>query len=214
MKTFYKIALVFSLACSAFGLRADENAQPKATTRLEIYTNTEKGYSLEYPSDWKKSDVPQLDLVLFAPSKENNENPHASANIVSEKVGGSITLEQFYSESAANLKSALKDVQVEKSGSSALSGVPSKWVLYTHVLQGVKFRVMQYFVVAEETIFLITFSSSAQDFDYYRPDFERIANSFKITPPAELKSSIVPSNSRSTTPNAPTIKPNILNPTK
>ena len=129
------------------------------TVQLEKYINSEKGYSIEYPSDWKKNDVPQLDLVLFAPTQKNDDKPHASMNIVSEKVGSGINLEQFYSESANNLTTALKDVQVEKTGSIQLNGTTSKWMLYTHVMQGVKFRVLQYFIVADETIFLMTFST-------------------------------------------------------
>jgi hypothetical protein len=174
--------------CCGFSVIAAESNGNTQTVQLEKYTNAEKGYSIEYPSDWKKNDVPQLDLVLFAPTKEAGEMPHASVNIVSEKVGKGIHLEQFYSESVSNLSTALKEVQVEKSGTAELNGITGKWIQYTHVMQGVKFKVLQYFVVADETIFLITFSSSADDFEQYRPDFEKIANSFKVantTAPAQ-----------------------------
>jgi hypothetical protein len=176
-----------SFTCCSFVAIAEEKAafateknEQTQTVQLEKYTNSEKGYSIEYPSDWKKNDVPQLDLVLFAPTQKNDDKPHASMNIVSEKVGPGINLEQFYSESANNLTSALKDVQVEKTGSIQLNGTTSKWMLYTHVMQGVKFRVLQYFIVAEETIFLMTFSASDEDFNQYRQDFENIASTFKV----------------------------------
>jgi hypothetical protein len=182
MNTFHKILLASIVWCCACALNAEDKSQQNATIELEKYTNHDKGYSLDYPADWKKSDVPQLDLVLFAPTKGKDENPHASMNIVSEKVGKGINLEQFYSESAANLSGALKEVSVEKSGLTLLNGTPSKWMLYTHTMQGIKFRVLQYFIVAQETIFLITFSASAEDFDRYQSDFKAIANSFKIAP--------------------------------
>lgn len=182
MNKLYKILMVSFLTCCAFTAQAEEktSSSQMQTATLEKYTNSAKGYSLEYPSDWKKNDVPQLDLVLFAPSKGTDQTTHASMNIVSEKVGNGISLDQFYSESAANLTSALKEVQVQKSGTTDLNGTTSKWMLYTHVMQNVKFRVLQYFVVANETIYLITFSTAADDFESYRSEFETIANSFKI----------------------------------
>jgi hypothetical protein len=186
MNALYKILMIYALTCT-LAVNAVETIQEPRTeqnAQLETFKNEEKGYSVEYPSDWKKSDVPQLDLVLFAPTKDHESTPHASMNIVSEKVGSAVSLEQFYTESAANLSSALKEVHVEKSGSSTLNGTPSKWTLYTHVMQGVKFRVLQYFVVANDSIYLMTFSTAADDFDGYKGEFEKIANSFKITAPS------------------------------
>ena len=179
MNHLFKVLLASMFTCCGFSVIAAESRDAQ-TAQLEKYTNAEKGYSIEYPSDWKKNDVPQLDLVLFAPAKETGEMPHASVNIVSEKVGKGISLEQFYSESAANLATALKEVQVEKSGTADLNGVTGKWIQYTHVMQGVKFKVLQYFIVGDETIFLITFSSTADEFEQYRSQFEQIANSFKV----------------------------------
>lgn len=210
MKKLYTSVLTAMVLASSTLSYADEQAMtaPQPVTLSEKYTNTEKNYSIEYPTDWKKNDVPRLDLVLFAPSKGPDANSHASMNIVSEKVGPGITLEQFYSESASNLTTALKDVQVEKTGNSQLNGVPTKWLLYTHVMQNIKFRVMQYFMVAQETVFLLTFSAVAENFDSYKPEFEAIANSFKLVKSAPLiapaATPVAPPTPKATTPEVPT----------
>lgn len=152
----------------------------KAVT-LEKYSNAEKHYSIEYPSDWKKSDVPQLDIVLFAPSKGDDQSPRASVNVVSENVGATIPLDTFFNESINNLKESLKDVNVEKTGSIELNGTQSKWIIYTHTMQNVKFRVIQYFVVANQTVYLITFGALDQDFEGYKGDFDKIVSTFRVT---------------------------------
>jgi len=189
MKKLYSTALTCTLLILAGSLcHAAETAAPpapaattsQAAQLTEKYTNTEKNYTITYPSTWKKTDVPRLDLVLFAPPKASDESTHASMNVVSEKVGPGISLEQFYSESAANLASALKDVVVEKNGNKDLNGVPTKWIQYTHVMQNIKFRVLQYFIVAQDTVFLLTFSTVADSFDSYREEFDAIANSFVL----------------------------------
>jgi hypothetical protein len=187
MQKFLKFFLICSFTFCSFAANAQENTEqmqaekkPQATATFETFNNAETNYSVEYPSNWQKNDVPQLDLVLLAPS-ENDARAHASMNIVSEKVGPEINLDRFYNESANNLSSALKEVKVEKSGSSTLNGVQSKWIQYTHVMQGIKFRVLQYFIVANDAIYLMTFSASEEDFDKYRSEFEHIASTFKIT---------------------------------
>lgn len=196
MKKIINLFIFCSFSCASFAVMAEEatvqapvekteqtpieKKTPIQSLKLETYTNAEKGYSIDYPIEWKKNDVPQLDLVLLAPS-EKDERAHASMNIVSEKVGPEINLERFYNESANNLSSALKDVKVDKSGTASLNGTQSKWIQYTHVMQGVTFKVLQYFVVANDTIYLLTFSAAEPDFDKYRAEFEQIVNTFKIT---------------------------------
>ena len=147
--------------------------------QYEKYTNIENGYSIEYPSNWKKSDVPHLDLVLFAPT-EKNDKTHASLNVFSEKIGAEISLEYFFSESTNNLTSALKDVKIEKTGTTLFNGISAKWIQYTHTMQGIKLRVLQYFIVSGKTIYLITFSDSDEDFEKYHSDSEQIANTFQL----------------------------------
>lgn len=179
MKKYLFVSLsALMMTCASYSpLFAEAQAAPELK---EHYTNTEKNYTITYPSSWKKTNVPRLDVVLFAPPKSPEDNAHASMNIVSEKVGAGITLDQFYSESAANLKTALQDVVVEKTGSADINGIPTKWILYTHVMQNVKFRVLQYFIAHHETVFLLTFSSAVDSFDSYRHDFDEIAKSFKL----------------------------------
>lgn len=157
--------------------------QAEAPVTIEKYTNTEKHYSIQYPSNWKRNDVPKLDFVLFAPQLGEETNTYASMNIVSEKVGPGITLNQFYTESVANLSSALKDVTVDKNGDTLINNIPAKWVLYSHVMQNIKLQVLQYFIVANETVYLLTFSSSADSFQDYQTSFENIADSLHITKP-------------------------------
>lgn len=183
--------LLSTIALIAYMMSAtakEEPAKEETPIQQEHYVNAEKGFGIDYPSNWKKSDIPQLDLILFAPSTNENGFPHASMNIVSEKVGSEVTLEQFYKESADNLQKALKEVQVQKTGSSNINGTPSKWLLYTHNMQGVTFRVIQYFVVANGSIYLITFSAADEAFDRYLPTFEEILRSFKVqVAPAQTK---------------------------
>lgn len=174
-----KAAIIATCLTSSFSY-ADSVGTAAPSLKMELFQNSAKNYSIEFPSNWERKDVPPLDLVLFAPPAPGSMQPHASMNLVSEKVDMDVSLDQFYSESVKNLANELKDVKIEESGTVNLNNAKSKWVLYTHVMQGVKFSVLQYFIVHEHAIYLLTFSSVENEFSHFRPEFEKIASSFKF----------------------------------
>jgi len=182
-----------SLICSTFAFAANTATTPEVTTEAPAqaqpqswlkgnYVNKEKKYSINYPAQWQKKDVPRLDIALFPPPKGAALQPHASMNIVSEVVGPAISLDQFYSESVKNINNELKDVHVDAKGDITLNGIPAKKIQYTHIMGGVNFTVLQYFIVGQETIYLLTFSALSDDFDSYKNDFENVASSFRFLP--------------------------------
>lgn len=184
MNRLYIVLMTSLLACSPILCSAAETATeaPKQNGALtEKYTNKEKQYSINYPSDWQRKEVPSIDFVLFAPPKGNDAQVHASMNIIAEKVSPPVTLTQFYTESINNITTELKDVKIDSSGEISLNGTTSKWVVYSHKMQDIDFKVLQYFAVANDKVYLLTFSALANDFASYKPEFEKIAETFKVT---------------------------------
>lgn len=176
------------LACAAFFgglivyLPASSATVEEAAPPQERYVNKEKNYSIEYPKDWQTQDIPRLDIVLISPSRNADTQTHATMNLVSESVGDSVSLDQFYNESIKHLTAELKDVKIEKSGDLNIHGVPSKWIQYSHQMLDSNFRVLQYFIVTQGNVYLMTFSALSDDFDHFMTTYESIANSFKILP--------------------------------
>lgn len=173
-------AILAAVCFTSTVIIANDSVGTATLPAMETFKSTDKNFSIEFPSTWQRKEVPPLDLVLFAPPANGSIQPHASMNLVSETVDLEVTLEQFYSESVKNLSTELKDVKIEGSGDATLNNAKSKWILYTHVMQGVKFSVLQYFIVENHAIYLLTFSSVASDFAEYRPEFEKIASTFKF----------------------------------
>lgn len=173
------LLLASSVALSGAETAATEKVAPVQLD--ETYVNKENGYSISYPKEWQKKEVPRLDLTLIAP-KEPHAKMHASMNIISEKVGPTVTLDEFYTESIKQLQKELKDVQVVNSGDRTFGAVKGKWVDYTHTMGDIKLRVAQYFALDHETVFLITFSSIDTDFDDYKAEFDAIIASFHLVP--------------------------------
>lgn len=183
-----QLTLLALLACLlVFGglisyLPASSATVEEAAPPVEKYINEEKGYSIEYPKNWQKQEIPRLDIVLLSPSKNAESQTHATMNLVSETVGDKVTLDQFYNESIKHLTNELQEVKIEKSGDLYIHGIPSKWIQYSHKMVDSNFRVLQYFLVSQGNIYLITFSAIADDFDHFYPIYQKIAASFRELP--------------------------------
>lgn len=182
------LTLLALLACMLFFgglityLPASSAVVEEAAPPLEKYVNEEKGYSIEYPKDWHKQEIPRLDIVLLSPPKDAESQSHATMNLVSENVGEKVTLDQFYAESVKHLTAELQEVKIEKTGDLTIHGVPSKWIEYSHKMVDTHFRVLQYFLIAQENIYLMTFSATTEDFEHFRSTYESIATSFRELP--------------------------------
>lgn len=173
-------AIILACGCLTTTFLSAEAATLATPSTTEKYTNKDKQYSLDYPSQWQRKEVPAIDFVLFAPPKGTDTQVHASMNVIAEKVDAPVTLAQFYNESVGNISTELKEVKIESNGESNLNGTPSKWINYSHSMQGISFRVLQYFIVNGDRVYLLTFSALSDDFATYKPEFDKIANSFKI----------------------------------
>ena len=162
------------------------STEKKAHPEVETYVNKEKKYVIQYPSSWQtRPKTENFDLILVAPPIGAETHVSATMNMLSEFVGPSLTLDQFFDENIPNITTELKEAKVEATGAQIINGAPLKWALYTHTMNNLKLRVLQYFIIANETAYLITFSSIADDFNFYKNQFEAIAQSFHllVSPP-------------------------------
>lgn len=184
---FFNLLLLIGSATVTAAETAPATEKATSIELGETYVNKDTGYSISYPKDWQKKEVPRLDLTLIAP-KEPHAEMHASMNIISEKIGSSVSLDEFYKESIKQVQSELKDVHVEKSGDHMFGKIPGKWTVYTHAMGEIKLRVAQYFTISNDTVYLVTFSSIDKDYDDYEAEFEAIINSFKLLSPEAPKS--------------------------
>lgn len=173
MKYLLTILLTF---CAFINLQAAQSGP--GLPPLTRYNNEVKNYQLDYPTAWQRKDLQQLDLFLFAPLKTPEQEVPANINIISEKVGPEFTLDKFYTQSVTNLLKQLTDINIEKSGDINIDGTQAKWIQYKHRVMSVNLKVMQYFFMDDNILYLITMSAPVDDFDKFQPEFNTIMKSF------------------------------------
>jgi hypothetical protein len=187
MKNFLLSIFLISNILGINGIYTQEVKTPEAKEEVreelqqETYVNKEKKYEIQYPKSWQTRATPnQFDLVLIAPPLPGENQISGTMNIISEKIGSAFTLEEFFNENIPNITTELKDAHVEKIGNQSLHGVPSKWALYSHKMNNLTLKVLQYFIVANEHAYLLTFSAIDEEFPAYKKEFEKIAESFRL----------------------------------
>jgi len=175
LKTLILLTILHAAAFSH--LQAQESSVPVVPI---TYRNDNNKYSVSYPANWLKKDVAKLDLFISPPLKKEEQSGPATVNFTSEEVPSDINLTEFYNESVKSLTNELKNVKIESTGDRILDGVKTRWIVYTHVLQSITYKVMQIFIINYSHLYLITASAPAEDFDLYRPEFESVISTFKF----------------------------------
>lgn len=173
------IGMLFNCAGPAY---SQQTSTEVAKETFEKFVNKEKGYEIEYPKSWTKREAPNFDLVLVAEQK-GSERITATMNLISEYVGKTITLDNFYNENVPTISKELKNAKIQDQGEETINNVRTKWIRYSHEMSDIQFEVLQYFVVDKGFAYLLTFSALADEFKKYENEFKQIAKTFHLTAP-------------------------------
>ena len=173
---------LYSLSLFALPLNAQTLTQttPAALQEGQAVSSTSQGFSLTLPKDWKVNESAQ-DNVFIASSPETgelNENiVVVSFKIIDAKVG----LDQFYNQGLKALQQKLENFNLSKSGQGTIAGIPTKWLIYEHSLDNIHAKVIQYLLLTKDRGYVVTFTSSPDNFEKVLPLFQQIANSIQFS---------------------------------
>lgn len=144
------------------------------------FTETDKGYSITFPNQWHwQRDFMGLDVFSPAPIKDEQSGSLGNISVVSGKLDN-VDLETFYNTNVDNLKKALRDVKIIETGKAFVDGTEARKIVYSHSMGDMKLRVLQYFVLKNGTGYIITCTSSEEEFPKYADSFEASVRSFKL----------------------------------
>lgn len=187
-KRFVFISLFFvallTLAVQAEPPQVQTQAAPtpvETEAQSPKFVETDKGYSITFPDQWRwQRDFMGLDVFAPAPVKNEQVGSLANISVVSGKLDDGVSLETFFTTNIENLKKALRDVKVVETGKVFLDGLEGRKVVYSHAMGDMKLRVVQYFAVKNGHGYIITCTSSEEEYPKYADIFESAVKSFKL----------------------------------
>lgn len=148
---------------------------------METYTSQESDFTIDLPTTWeKKQGLMGIDIMAFAPFDSPEDVLRENTNILVSTLETSMTSKEFVRQNLDGLEEILTDFILEEQQQITLNGVKGTKILYRHKYNEIPLQVMQYLVLVDTQAYIITFSSTPQDFPNYASIFNQIIASFKL----------------------------------
>lgn len=181
--------LALSLGLFALVLTSSEGIYAQETP---IKDNTpvlveikEKAFSIEIPGDWKKDKSREgIDFFAYAPVPASDQIALTNMGIVAGKVNKNLSLANFFKANVDNLPNALNNYEEISRGTGGIPNVTANWIIYKRTLSteagDVALEEIQYYLIAGEYGYVITFSATPNEFVANRGVFEKTVQTFKV----------------------------------
>jgi len=144
------------------------------------YKSSNYGYSVRYPYDWNKEENLMLKAVIFKKSNLVNLNI-----IVQDLSLQPMSLDEFTSASLQQLQFITQNIVEQKK--TTLSGSTAEQIIYTtESLTGTN-KIMQKWTVIDNKAYILTFSSSIDQFDSNLATINQIIDSFSLIKKENIK---------------------------
>jgi hypothetical protein len=152
------------------------------TEKIHEYQNKDKGYAISLPLEWNLKELKEmgLDVLVMMPPNPADGSMHERITVIFSENDDKLNLEKFYSMSLQNLKETLPAFKVEEFSTVRLGNTEAKKLVYYDKEGHHDSKIVQYFVVSKNKVFIITCSADPQEFGKYKSLFEDVAKSFRL----------------------------------
>ncbi len=139
-------------------------------------------YSIEAPEGWTKLDTLVSGLkitTVMAPLDNEKDVFRENLNIITEDAKD-YSVDDYAKANRKYMEEQLPEMKVIRSGETKIGDLPAQWVLYTFNYSGQPLKNTVYFIVKNNTGYVLTCSALHSDFDKFENGFKQCVSSFKI----------------------------------
>lgn len=148
---------------------------------FSTYENTEKGFSIEYPTTWNKyenpPEVPDVD-VLF--TSQSNEAIKTGSLMITVLDNISLTMDEFKEAHIENLSVLIPDFNIVSEKVTTLSDLPGYELLFTFTNDMYTWRQLEVWTISENTLYLLVHQADQAYYENFANDIEHMIGSFQI----------------------------------
>ncbi len=151
-----------------------------ASSEAIVYINKDKGFSIEFPGAWEKSEgVMGSTVAALSPQENPADQFRPNVNVIVKDLRRDVTLEEYMQAVLIHM-TAQKDFQVHEKGRLTISNSDARWLVYSQRKNALNFKVLVYVLVQKRRVYQITCTATLEQFSRYRKRFEGIAQTFKF----------------------------------
>ena len=184
------IKLVFIMAIvsllSTVTLSESIFAEESNPTEYLNYQSPERGFSIQYPSDWISEELEGnflMDMTRFRPSVEQNlEVPENVAIVMIQKTLVPNDLNEYNDLQMQEIPRDMENFKWIERNSTTLAGNPGYKVLFSSTVSelGTEKTTMIIWTIKNGKAYEVWLSTKTDNFSSYLPAFENMIESFKI----------------------------------
>jgi hypothetical protein len=157
-----------------------EPPSPPLAPETLVYTNSEHGFSLEYPKDWNVEEGSAGTVVLFTGPQVGEYEYMVNINIVTEELPSEMTVQDYARMAELQQKKAWSDYVKVKEYTSTISGLPAVVKTFTATPINVPLKDIQVFFIKDEVAYIITYDVAIDSHDEYAEFFDLAISTFKF----------------------------------
>lgn len=159
-----------------FSDASDTNAEAnteKAPSGMQSAALKNTDYTICIPLDWT---LTHGDGYVEAHTKTDG----TTVSVYSWDLSDNMTLDEWWNTYLSEISPIAKELNVISSESTELDGEAAVHKVFTAEIAGESFKFSQYAVIYDYILRVVTFTSSADDFDSHSGEFAQIIGSFKL----------------------------------
>lgn len=146
-----------------------------------LYTDSAKGFSFNYPRNWTKSEAGDSVAVSFvSPQAVRQGGIPASINVTTEDIPGSYSLQEYTKAAMEGLKDYIQDVSIKEEKDITINGKQGHMIVYTGTVSGKNFMWMQAWTVARNRAYIVTYSAEPNSFNTYKSAADASVQSLRV----------------------------------
>ena len=158
---------------------------PNSATESLTYTNSEYGFSVEYPKDWDVYEDILETVCFFVGSLVVGDKINLYVTVAAyELPDQKMTLEDTVNAFVWELKKNLQGYRQEREYNTTINGVPATVLIFTHISdyggKDVMWKENNAVLVKDKLYYLVIYSVPAEFYDEYLYAFELAIGTFKF----------------------------------
>ena len=175
------LAIVAASAVLA-GLAAGGCASGPETPKTETYVSQAEGFSLTFPSDWKKSMAGffGMNLEIIPPDQTDPNVFRDDIFVRVEPLVDPMPLDDYFAVKVAKGVKNMPEYKELERGPARLGGVEARRLVYSYANGDRLVTSITYFLVSGTRGYMVAANAVSNRFPERRPQFEEIVQTFQL----------------------------------
>lgn len=170
-----KITVFILAAILIMSVLASCGQETQAPDGMQPVSNKTSDYNLYVPNEWI------VDLEAGAVGAYFSQTDPTSVSVMSWVIeDASTTIDSWWEKSLTDLGLVFDDIALEDESNAILGGIAAKQYVYTANLGENSYKFVQIAAVKNSTLYLMTYTSTPQNFESHKEDLAKITESFKF----------------------------------